>query len=125
MVFAHQIRQVIADYLSDRIKLEGFAERFAPLSYNILKDGQHEAIRLANAAEGLLVNLRANCINEQRFRAMLRDLTSLDATNVFIDLSFSSPVNQYSVEETAFPAAVVPFGTSREMGPWSVTAHQV
>jgi len=104
MVFAHQIRQVAAEYLSRKIELDGFQQGFAPLSYNIQKNGQPEAIRLVNAIEALLVNLRANCIKEAQFRVILRDFTSLDAANVFIDLSFSSPVNQYHHEEAAFRA---------------------
>jgi hypothetical protein len=111
MVFAYQIRNVSAEYLSAKIDLKGFAERFAPLSYNILKDGRAEAVVLANAIESLLVDFRAKCINEARFRAELRELAALDNPNVFIEnVSFLAPVNQYS-EEVAFRAGAASSGT--------------
>jgi hypothetical protein len=106
MIFAHQIRQVVSEYLSSGFELDEFVRKFAPLSYNVNQDGHAEAIRLANQIEVSLVDLRAGFIGEARFRASLREIVSMDNPNLFIQsLSFASPVNQYSAGETAFLAA--------------------
>ncbi len=126
MIFAHQIRQVVAEYLSRELALDGFVRKFAPLSYNVNHDGHAEAIRLANAIELSLVDIRSGCIGEARFRASVREIVSLDIPNMFIQsLSFAPAVNQYSAGETAFPVAWPPSDTSRGTESWSVVHHQL
>ncbi len=125
MIFAHQIRQVVADYLSRDLDLDGLLHKFSPMSYNIQKDSQPEAIRLANAIEICLADIRAGCVGEAQFRATLRELVSMDTPNIFIHgLSFASTVNQYSAEGMANPGASPLFGTTRETEPGSIELHQ-
>jgi hypothetical protein len=125
MIFAHQIRQVAAAYLSRDLALNDFVQKFAPLSYNVNQDGHAEAIRLANAIELSLVDLRSGCVGEARFRASIREIVSLDDANVFIqELSFAPSVNRYSEVGKAFPGAPASFDTSRGMELWSAASHQ-
>lgn len=71
MVSASQIREVVAMYLShndsDRFVLE-----FSKLSYNIHKDGDAEAVALAQAIEFKMADLRSGCISHANFRDSLR-----------------------------------------------------
>lgn len=111
MVFAHQIRNIIADYLSRKLDLDGFVRAFAPLSYNVVKNGDPAAIRLANGVEAFLVELRAGCISESQFQSAASEMASLDCPNTFVSFSFASAVNSEAQMETAFPAAWQPSGT--------------
>jgi hypothetical protein len=125
MVFAHQIRKVVADYLSQKLDLDGFVRDFAPLSFNVLKNGDNAAVRLANGVEAFLAELRCGCIREKQFQSMLRELAALDAPNTFLyDLSFASAVNVYPQAEFAFPEVWGSAGTLCETVPGSVALHQ-
>jgi hypothetical protein len=116
MVFAHQIRGVIADYLSKSIDANKFLEQFSALSYNIHGNGEAEAIRLADSVESYLVDLRAGCIGELEFRSILRDLSHINDVNVFhVPMSFPVSVNHVSVVEMAYQGTSASSGTSRGM----------
>lgn len=114
MVYAHQIREVVAEYLSKNLDASGFLSKFSALSYNIRKEGEAEAIRLADQIESCLIDLRAGCIKELQLRSILSDLTYSNAANIFyMPVSFPGTVNQYSVLEKAFPGHPAPSDTSR------------
>jgi hypothetical protein len=105
MVFAHQIRNVVAEYLSKDLDASGFLCKFSALSFNVRKDGEAEAIRLSDQIESCLVDLRAGCIKQLQFHAILRELIHASDVNVFyMPVCFPVSVNQYSGLEKAFPA---------------------
>jgi hypothetical protein len=117
MVYAHQIREVVAGYLSKDLDANGFLLRFSALSYNIHNQGDAEAVRLADHIESCLVDLRAGCIKEVQLRSILRELTySTSANNFYMPVSFPVSVNQYLGLEKAFPEYHVSSGTSPAVG---------
>ena len=103
MVFAHQIRGVVSNYLANKLDAKEFLVQFSSLSYNIRKIGDAEAIRLADKIESLLIDARAGCVAEPQMRSMLRDMVYAGAVNSFnMPSSFTTFVNQFSIEEIAF-----------------------
>lgn len=117
MVFTHQIRNVISDYLSQKLDLHGFVQGFAPLSHNIVKNGEPSAVRLANGVEALLAGLRTGCIRESQFQSGIRELAALDVPNVYVgELAFPSSVNLHPKGESAFPWEAVGTSPGTESG---------
>jgi hypothetical protein len=114
MVYAHQIRSVVAKYLAKSFDANGFLREFSPLSRNIQRDGDAEAVRLADRIESYIADLRAGCIKELQFRSALRELTYTAAVNTFFSgpVCFPAGINHYSVPENAFPEYQAPSGTS-------------
>lgn len=103
MVFAHQIRGTVSNYLANVIDAKAFLLQFSSLSYNIRKRGDAEAIRLADKIESLLVDARSGCIAELQLRSILRELIYANVVNSFnLPPSFACSVNQISMGETAF-----------------------
>src|SRR5215469_14543231 len=123
MIFAHQIRSVVEQYISGALDAKGFVQGFSALSHNIHKDGEAEAVRLANVVEAYLADARSGCISNAVLRSRLRDLVSIGNVNCLVaQPSFPTAVNQY--QGAAFPAAdpvSAPSGTSLAAGFWSPT----
>jgi hypothetical protein len=113
MVYAHQIREVVSEYLSKDMDAKAFLCKFSALSYNVRKEGEAEAVRLADQIESCLVDLRAGCIKDLQLRSILRELTYSAAANSFyMPVSFPVGVNHYSVLEKAFPETPASSDTS-------------
>lgn len=117
MVYAHQIRSIVAKYLAKSLDANGFLREFSPLSRNIQRDGDAEAARLADRIESCLADLRAGCVKEPQFRSVLRDLTSAAEVNTFScgPVCFPASINRYSSPERVFPEYQAPSGTSPAM----------
>ncbi len=73
MVSAAQMREVISSYLSQD-DVERFVLEFSPLSHNIHKNGDSEAIELANKIESKIADLHAALVTKSDFRSFLRQL---------------------------------------------------
>jgi hypothetical protein len=125
MVFAHQIRKVVAEYLSPsrNVDIDGFVRNFAPLSHDILKNGEPEAIRLANVIEASLASLYARCSAEAQFRSNLRSAVSMDVPNIVFVATFPVNVNrQWGASGSRVEWQ--PADREREMESWSVEYRQ-
>jgi len=102
MVSANQIRQIVLSYLSDS-DADKFVLSFSAASYNIHKNGNPEAIRLANEVESKLADLRGGFVSKSIFKENLRDLIKPSANNyVVMVLDYSCSVNQRAVPESSF-----------------------
>lgn len=125
MVFAHQIREAVASYLSKAIDANGFLLKFSNLSHNVHRAGEPEAVRLADSIESRLADLRAGCISELEFRSLLRDSIYASAVNnMFVPVSFPTPLNQFAVAEMGFQNQAGLSGTKREVEFGSVQSIQ-
>ena len=78
MISANQIREVLSKYLSGG-DAEKFVLNFSGLSHNIHKNGDSEAIELANKVELKLADLRGGFISQSVFRDHLRELAFVPA----------------------------------------------
>ena len=73
MISTRQIREAILAFLSDN-DVDKFALNFASLSHNIHKEGDSDAIELANKIEFKLAALDSGFISLPGFRECLRAL---------------------------------------------------
>lgn len=111
MISASQIRDVAARHLSQN-DAEQFIREFSALSHNIHKNGDAEAIALANQIELKRADLQAKLISPVEFADFLRAMVNPFVMNAPISVLISGPVN-YPVAASAYQAWVAVFGTSR------------
>ena len=102
MVSASQIREVVVKYIihndSDKLVTE-----FAPLSYNIHKNGDAAAVELARAIEFKMADFRSGCIQKPAFVNALRELIAMSpGSNSRVFAQFSDPVNRLVEVEVGF-----------------------
>ena len=91
MISANQIRELVASYLASR-DAENFALSFSALSYNIHKNGDPEAIELANQIESKLADLHGGCISQDSFKKALFDMMVESKPGQQIVVVYSSAV---------------------------------
>jgi hypothetical protein len=82
MISAAQIREVASSYLSHDDG-ERFLLEFSPLVHNIHKNGEAEAIELADKIQSKMADLHSNLIAKSEFRSFLRQLTVHSFFNVY------------------------------------------
>jgi hypothetical protein len=113
MVSAGQILQVVARYLSQE-DAEKFTLEFSALSYNIHKNGDAEAIDLANKIESKMADLHGKFITSSDFSDFLRALVNPFVMNISVPvlISTAGPITFAAGVGTAFQAWAGFFGTS-------------
>src|SRR5260370_1584011 len=109
MISANQIREVLSKYLSGG-DAEKFVLNFSGLSHNIHKNGDSEAIELANKLELKLADLRGGFISQSVLRDHLRELAFVPA---LISYHSTSPI-------TASCGSVICGSSLGSMGDWRV-----
>jgi hypothetical protein len=112
MVSAGQIRNVVSQFLSHG-DAEKFVSEFDALSCGVHKDGNRDALDLANRIESLLADLHVGMISKSIFRDCLRSLcvSYVSDTYHFMAMSFPNSVNSM-VEGAVFPESPALVGTS-------------
>ncbi len=117
MISAGQIREIASSYLSSG-DADKFVLEFSALSHNIHKNGDAQAIELANKIESKMADLRGGFISKALFIDSLRDLVDVSwvAYYFFSVGQFFNSVNQLVVPQKEPPAWVGPFGTSPVAG---------
>jgi hypothetical protein len=98
-VTANQINEVVSNYFLHG-DVNKFIVEFSPLSYNIHKTGEQDAITIAYKIESRLADLRAGFITKLAFSDFLSDLI-----NPFV-LNFSVPIAIFQPEDFIRLAAV-------------------
>lgn len=114
MISASQIREVISRYLSSG-DAENFIREFSVFSYNIHKNGDSEAVSLANEIEMKMADLHSNKISAPEFFGFLRGVVNPFVRNspVPVVVMSTAPLNSLAVLGTAFQALAEFSGTSR------------
>ena len=114
MISASDIRDVLVRYLSQE-DAEKFVRDFSALSYNIHKNGDAEAIGLANEIESKMADLHSGLISLSDFSDFIRALVNPFVMNVSVPVVMmtSGSINFAAEVGTAFPAWAGFFGTSR------------
>lgn len=108
MVFSSEIRKVISDYLSEK-NADKFVSNFSVLSYNIHKNGNLEAVRLADEVESKLADRRGGFVSESVLLENLRDLIKPSANTyatVAVVFVQAGSTNQPAVVENPFQGSV-------------------
>lgn len=114
MISASQVRRLISNYLSGDLALQPFAEQFEAQYSELNKVAESEALSLADRVQRYLGRVSAGYCDENDLRAYLYPLSCESAAaNIVIGISpFYASVNQFVVEERAFPASGSSSGTS-------------
>jgi hypothetical protein len=117
MISASQIREVVSRYLANE-DAEAFICEFSSLSHNIHKNGDAEAVDLANQIEARMADRHSNKISASEFSEFLRGIVNPFVRNspVPVVIVSSSPVNSPAVLGTAFQALAGFSGTLRGKG---------
>lgn len=114
MVSACQVRELLRSYLSGVVGLQSFADQFESLYSDMNASGESEALAIGDRVEGYLSRVSSGYSSENDLRAWLLPLSGESASaNVVIAASpFPVSVNQFVLEERAFPALPASSGTS-------------
>ena len=116
MVSANEIRAVVSRYLSQE-DAEKFIHEFSALSHNIHKNGDAEAIKLANEIEMKMADVHSDRLSIGDFADFLRSIVNPFVMNVSVPVmvfaSTCMPVNfPAAIEVASFQAWAGFFGTS-------------
>ncbi len=107
MASVNPICEIIDKFLAQPNDLDSFASAFSKASFNVHKQGDSAAVKLADQVEASLADVRAGFVSLPELHKSLRDLLAppIVGYHYVLMTSFSQSVNQPAVVEKGFPAA--------------------